>query len=95
MLFEWDRDASNTNRHRYGVSFEQARSAFLDSNALLIDDPDGEGDGNYFILMGISRQLRKLLVCRCQRKADAVICILAARRATRPEFDQYCQQATL
>ena len=38
--FAWDTRKSRSNRRKHGVSFEEAKTAFLDENARLMDDPD-------------------------------------------------------
>jgi uncharacterized DUF497 family protein len=35
-----DRRKAESNLNKHGISFEEARSVFLDENARLIDDPD-------------------------------------------------------
>jgi uncharacterized DUF497 family protein len=42
--FAWDRRKAQSNLVKHGVSFEEARSAFLDESARLIDDPDHSGN---------------------------------------------------
>jgi len=38
LVFEWDERKDRANRNKHGVSFEEARSAFLDENARVIPD---------------------------------------------------------
>ena len=84
-----DRSQPPANQKKHGVSFEEARTVFLDDSALLIDDPDHSVDEERFVLLGVSANLRWLVVCHCYRIADAegpdVIRIISARRATRAE----------
>ena len=53
------------NRRKHGVSFEEARTAFLDDNARVIPDPDHSEDEDRFVLIGLSISLRVLVVCHC------------------------------
>ena len=69
LRFEWDERKATANAKRQGVSFEEARSAFFDERARLIDDPDHSEDEERFILLGLSSSLRLLLVCHCYRTA--------------------------
>ena len=62
---------------------------FLDENARLIDDPDHSDDEDRFILMGISKVLRVLVVCHCYRQDGDVIRIINARRAEPEERSSY------
>ena len=62
---------------------------FVDENALLLYDPDHSPKEDRFILLGLSSNLRILVVCHCYRKEDAVIRIISVRKATRSEQKQY------
>ena len=58
LRFEWDERKAEVNAKKHGVSFEEARSAFFDERARLIDDPDHSEDEERFILLGLSSSLR-------------------------------------
>jgi uncharacterized DUF497 family protein len=90
--FEWDprKDASNQRKH--GISFEEARTAFADEQALLLDDPDHSAHEDRFILLGLSMALRLLVVVHCYRETADTIRIISARRATRLEREQYTKR---
>ena len=60
LLFEWDEAKNRTNRRKHGVSFEEARTVFLDENARLIADPERSDDESRFVLLGLSIRLRLL-----------------------------------
>ncbi len=89
LRFDWDprKAASNSLKHR--VSFEEAQTAFLDEDALVIEDPDHSESEDRFILLGLSAGLRVLFVCHCVRESGSLIRIISARRATRHEQGQY------
>ena len=69
LHFEWDDRKAAANLKKHSVSFEEARSVFVDERAKLIDDPDHSEDEDRFVLLGLSSALRLLLVC--PRKAVA------------------------
>ncbi len=77
------------NLKRHGVSFEEARSIFVDERAKLIDDPDHSEDEDRFVLLGLCSALRLLLVCHCYRQESNVIRIISARKANGRESDFY------
>lgn len=79
ITFEWNGRKASENKRRHGVSFDEAKSAFLDENARLIPDPENSDDEDRFVLLGLSIQLRVLLVCHCYRADDNVIRIISAR----------------
>lgn len=92
LRFEWDPKKSESNKKKHGVSFEEAETAFLDEQGLLIADPDHSKDEERFVLLGVSTILRTLVVCHCYRENDEVIRIISARKADRFEQVQYRQQ---
>jgi uncharacterized DUF497 family protein len=81
IRFEWDEAKNRANRKPHGVSFEEARTVFLDENARLIADPDHSADEDRFLLLGLSLRLRLLVVSQCYRQSDEVVRIISARRA--------------
>jgi len=89
LCFEWDEKKSISNKKKHGISFEEAQTVFLDENALLIRNPDHSLEEDRFVLLGMSFKLRLLIVCHCFRKAENVIRIISARKATRAEQKQY------
>ena len=89
VIFEWDPKKSRAHKSKHGVSFEEARTAFLDENARVIPDDEHSADEERFVLLGISVALRVLVVCHCYRERDAVIRIISARKATRQEREHY------
>ncbi len=89
ITFQWDPRKSRTNLAKHGVSFEEAKTAFFDDDALLIADPDHSDDEDRFLLLGRSSQLRELVVSHCYRQNDGVIRIISARKAVPSERRQY------
>jgi uncharacterized DUF497 family protein len=91
VRFEWDPRKSRSNKAKHGVSFEEARSAFLDEHARVIRDPEHSDDEERFVLLGMSIRLRVVVVCHCYRESDQVIRIISARRADPAERRQYSE----
>lgn len=87
--FEWDEQKAAANVKKHGVSFEEAKSAFYDEHAKLIDDPDHSEAEDRFVLLGLSSALRLLVVCHCYRGNDGIIRIISARKATATEIKSY------
>ena len=54
LNFEWDENKNTLNQKKHGVSFEEAKTIFIDELARLIPDPDNSKGEERFILMGIS-----------------------------------------
>ena len=89
LHFEWNATKSAANKKKHGVSFEEAQTVFLDENAIRFYDPDHSKDEDRFIMLGMSFQLRVLVVCHCFREDDEVIRIISARKADRREEGSY------
>ena len=70
ITFEWNLDKDRENKHKHGISFEEASGAFLDENAKLFFDPDHSDAEDRFILLGMSDKLRILIVCHCYTEDD-------------------------
>ena len=89
LIFEWDNKKDKTNKRKHGVSFEEARTAFYDENAIQYFDPDHSDKEGRFILLGISFKLKVLVVCHCFRESESVIRIISARKADKDEEYEY------
>jgi uncharacterized protein len=89
LRFEWDDRKAAANLKKHGVSFDEARTVFVDERAKLIDDPDHSEDEERFVLLGLSSALRLLLVCHCYRSDGGVIRIISARKANAREIRSY------
>lgn len=92
LRFEWDPKKNAVNMRRHKVSFDEAASAFLDENGLLIADPDHSDGEDRFVLLGLSSTLRLLLVCHCYKTDDGLIRIISARKADRQERETYTRR---
>ncbi len=71
------------------MSFDEAKSVFVDERAKLIDDPDHSEAEDRFVLLGLSSALRLLLVCHGYRSESNVIRIISARKANAKESKSY------
>lgn len=89
IRFEWDEEKNNKNKKKHHVSFEEAQTAFCDVNARLIADPDHSDDEDRFVLLGMSGEIRLLVVCHCYRENESSIRIISARKAKRYEIKTY------
>ncbi|MBI0068863.1 MULTISPECIES: BrnT family toxin [unclassified Snodgrassella] len=85
--FEWSQEKAASNIKKHGVSFDEAVTVFWDENALIINDPDHSEDEDRFILLGMSENLRVLVVIHCER--GNTIRLISARTATKQERKQY------
>ena len=89
LKFEWDTRKDASNRRKHGVSFEEAQTVFFDEFATQFYDNEHSGDEDRFIMLGLSSQLRILVVCHCEKSGGNIIRIISARKATRSERKFY------
>lgn len=88
LTFEWDPAKARENIRRHGVSFDEAKTVFSDDQAILLHDPDHSTEEDRFVLLGLSAQLRVLVVVHAYRQ-DEVVRLISARKATPTERAQY------
>ena len=62
---------------------------FYDDNARLIHDPEHSKTEDRYILLGLSSQLRLLVVVHIYNKQDEQIRIISARKTTKTESKHY------
>lgn len=91
--FEWDEKKNEINRKKHGVSFEEAKSCFEDEHARVFFDVEHSKDEDRSILIGLSSELRTLIVVYTERingNDDLIVNrIISARKATKKEFQYY------
>ena len=85
--FSWDEHKNKSNYTKHGISFDEARSVFLDDNARLISDPDHSSKEERFILLGMSQKINILIVIHCYKENESNIRIISARKATKNEIN--------
>jgi len=89
MKIIWDEKKNQDNIINHKVSFQEAETVFFDPNARIIHDPDNSTEEDRFIILGISKLLKLLVVCHCYREDDELIRIITARKATKKETKEY------
>ena len=90
-MFEWDPRKAKSNRRKYGVSFEEAATVFLDPDGLDGEDLEhSEVEARRLRLAksGLGKIL--LIAYTIRRRNDEEITrIISARRASRKERKRY------
>lgn len=87
MEFEWDQSKANINLKKHGVSFDEAKTVFDNSLAVIFDDEAYSVYEPREIIIGHSRHNRLLLVAFTERSSN--VRIISARLATRKEREDY------
>ncbi len=85
--FVWDKNKASSNRHKHGVSFEEARTVFNDPFARIFDDEDHSSVEHREIIIGHSAVQRLLIVSFTERQN--AIRIVSARLTTKRERRDY------
>ena len=85
QLFVWDKIKAETNKAKHGISFEEAASVFVIDGAEEFEDNEHSENEDRLIVIGLSRELRVLMVVHCWREDDTAIRIISARKATQLE----------
>jgi len=89
VQFEYDQRKNIANRSKHHVSFEEAKTVFYDEYARLIHDPGHSFDEDRFVILGLSANLRLLVVVHIYKKENETIRIISARKATKNETEYY------
>ena len=89
LKFEWDEAKAKSNFAKHGVDFNEAKSVFFDEFARVIYDEPHSKDEERFVILGMSKKVRILVVAHCYRQNDGVIRLISARKATANEQAQY------
>lgn len=89
ILFAWDPKKNESNLKKHGISFDEAQTVFYDESAIRYFDPDHSFAEDRFLMVGMSRKLRILIVCHCFREDDTTIRIISARKATKSEEKEH------
>jgi uncharacterized DUF497 family protein len=92
LEFEWDplKEASNITKH--GVTFTEAMTVFADPLETTIADPDHSDDEFRFISVGMSVEMRLLVVGYTERGSR--IRLISARPAAPRERRAYESETT-
>ncbi|HEV7486073.1 MAG TPA: BrnT family toxin [Thermoanaerobaculia bacterium] len=86
--FEWDRFKARANVSKHGVTFDEAKSVFVDRWAIETHDREHSFDEERLLIIGMSDHNRLLTVAFTLRDFETIR-IISARRAKRNEENSY------
>jgi uncharacterized DUF497 family protein len=89
MRIIWDEAKNQENIKNHRISFQEAETVFYDPNGKIIHDPDHSIEEDRFIILGLNKMLKLLVVRHCYREDDEKIRIITARKATKKETKGY------
>ena len=87
LQFEWDDKKAQSNLLKHGISFEEVTTAFGDMLSITIDDPLHSHNEDRLILIGLSEDLKILIVVHIEKRDT--IRIVSARKASKKEKQFY------
>jgi uncharacterized protein len=93
VRFEWDQKKNEANRRKHGVSFETAALVFEDSNRLLFVERVVDGEERWHTIGSVRDSFLFLTVAHTytEERAEPIVRIISARRATRHERKLYAE----
>jgi uncharacterized protein len=89
ISFQWDKKKDQSNFKKHGIHFSEASTVFYDENAREYFDPDHSEKEDRFLMLGMSRSLRVLIISYCYRESDKIIRIISSRKADNKETRNY------
>ena len=93
LTFEWNYQKAASNQRKHGITFEEATSVFNDPLAMIFDDEEHSAEQETReITIGHSAMNHLLVICFTER-AENVIRLVSARRATKKERMDYEENA--
>lgn len=87
LQFEWDPRKEQSNQRKHRVGFREASTVFGDPLSITVPDPDHSIGEERFVILGVSRERRLLVVVHTMRGER--VRLISARAATKHEREQY------
>lgn len=87
LIFEWDAEKAQANEQKHGVGFLEASEVFGDDHSSTVQDPDHSVDQARYLIFGMSKQDRYLVVSYTER-GDRIR-LISARQMTSRERRAY------
>jgi uncharacterized DUF497 family protein len=84
--FEWDEPKNKSNQQKHGISFERAKDAFEDEDAITYPGHTNDGEDR-FLLVG--KVLDKFIISVVFTARRQIYRIISARQARKKEIKDY------
>ena len=91
LAFEWDPKKEKANRRKHKIGFADASTVFGDPLSITIPNPDCIADEERFLIIGMSREHKLLVVVHTKRGVRTRL--ISARTATTHERREYEEAA--
>ena len=87
--FVWDPAKALANFRKHRITFEEARTVFLDPMAIVNNDPGHSYGEARWMTLGFSDRARFLVVSHTEEGSTMVLRLISARPGTRAERTLY------
>jgi len=89
LAFEWDPKKEKANRRKHKIGFADASTVFGDPLSITIPDPDRFSGEERFLIIGMSREQKLLVVVHTMRGVRTrLISACAATTHERREYEE-------
>ena len=89
LVFVWDPAKARENEQKHGVTFVEASEVFDDDHSSSVRDPDHSVGEARYLLFGISKQGKHLVVAYTETERTERIRLVSARHTTTRERRAY------
>ncbi len=87
--FEWDDLKAESNYKKHGVRFTEAATVWSDDSSVEMSDPDHSEKEERWVRLGLSQNIRVLVVVYVEKVEGERIRIISARKAKPREIEHY------
>ncbi|MEK2687980.1 BrnT family toxin [Bdellovibrio sp. GT3] len=87
--FEWDDAKAASNYRKHGVRFSEAVTIWKDESAIEVADLDHSTHEERWVRIGLSVDIRVIVVVYTERFLGFKVRVISARKATAVEVEQY------
>jgi len=77
LIFEWDPEKARENEQKHGVAFPEATEVFDDNHSSSVPDPDHSIDEERYLIFGMTKRGRYLVVSYTERDNNRIRLISA------------------
>ncbi len=92
LIFDWNENKARKNLKNHKISFQEAKTIFNDPMLITFDDDDHSDYEERFISIGVSSNLRLLLMVHTeleQKAGTIIVRIISCRKVTKHERRTY------
>ncbi len=89
MNFEWDENKNQSNKKKHGISFDEAKMAFLDDDMITKEDLRKDYGETRYIGIG---KVAEIIIIVVYTMRKTIIRLISARKANKKEKQIYYER---